>query len=275
MEQKALYSIRMHASANGRHVSGAERIVTSEHIDVVVRELVARAQGRPVSPDRITITIDDLAGLTIRMLPALDMVTMQAPDRDAGRSLASQVLQATGISSTAVEAAMHYIANGASSGGVLRGAMVMDSLTGERLEQDHERGVRASRFDWTDEALRKVQQILGSAGLFHHRTCEALALATKVAHAPGMVAELCWSDDPDYTAGYVASLRTGYVRFPFLKQRGDERGGRAFFVDRKRLNMDALVIYLQSEPVLINETGSCRSALCVEEIVGHSVKGLR
>jgi 6-carboxyhexanoate--CoA ligase len=144
--------------------------------------------------------------------------------------------------------------------------MIMDSRSGERLEPDRERGVRASRFDWTEEAFRMVQQSLESRGLTHHRTREALALATKVAHAPGMVAELCWSDDPEYTAGYVASLGTGYVRFPFLKQHGDSSGGRAFFVDRDRLNMDRLVNFLQNEPVLISEIGSCRNASSMAEI---------
>jgi 6-carboxyhexanoate--CoA ligase len=80
-----------------------------------------------------------------------------------------------------------------------------------------------------------------------------------------MVAELCWSDDPDYTAGYVASLTTGYVRFPFLKERGDEKGGRAFFVDNVRVNIDSLMNYLQTTVVLIVDTGVCRPEIDVDE----------
>ncbi|HEY6009932.1 MAG TPA: 6-carboxyhexanoate--CoA ligase, partial [Nitrospirota bacterium] len=196
MDQKPLYSIRMHASRSGRHISGAERIAPAEQIDAVVRDLVNRARGRHASPEQIAITIDALEGMSLRQLISLDVMTVQAPDKDISRVIAAEVLQDAGVASTAVEAAMHYISNGASSsGGVMRGAMVIDSSTGERLEPDRERGVRVSRFDWTDEALQRVQQVLGSAGLTHHRTREALALATKVAHAPGMIAELCWSDD--------------------------------------------------------------------------------
>ena len=33
---------------------------------------------------------------------------------------------------------------------------------------------------------------------------EALVLASKVQSAEGIVGELCWSDDPDDTIGYVA-----------------------------------------------------------------------
>jgi 6-carboxyhexanoate--CoA ligase len=130
--------------------------------------------------------------------------------------------------------------------------MIMDAVSGDRLEPDHERGVRASRFDWTDSALGSISRNLEERGLTHFRTREALALATKVAHAPAMVAELCWSDEPEYTAGYVASLGTGYVRFPYLKERGDPCGGRAFFVDRNKLDLSALMHYLQTVPVLIN-----------------------
>ena len=44
------------------------------------------------------------------------------------------------------------------------------------------------------------------------------------------MAELCWSDDPAYTTGYVAIPRVGYVRLPHLKAAGDAHGGRALFV---------------------------------------------
>jgi 6-carboxyhexanoate--CoA ligase len=75
------------------------------------------------------------------------------------------------------------------------------------------------------------------------------------------VAELCWSDDPDYTAGYVASAGMGYVRFPLLKQLGDTKGGRAFFVDKDALDMDAFLRYLEKEATLITDTGECRAAM--------------
>ena len=141
----------------------------------------------------------------------------------------------------------------------MRGAMIMDAVTGERLEPDRERGIRASHFDWSDEASRAADGALARLGLTHFRTKEALALATKVAHGPGVVAELCWSDDPDYTAGYVASLAFGYIRFPVLKQRGALTGGRALFFDRGRGSVEALQIYLEQVPVVISSCGSCTS----------------
>jgi len=84
---------------------------------------------------------------------------------------------------------------------------------------------------------------------------EALALAGKVLLSPGIVAELCWSDDPDYTAGYVASPARGYVRFPHLKKMGDRLGGRAFFYQRSTFNLATLSDFLERTPILFTAIG--------------------
>jgi 6-carboxyhexanoate--CoA ligase len=266
MDQDNLYSIRMRASAGNQHISGAERIVSSGKVDDIVKSLVARAREKKSPPDKIVLTIERLGGIPIRTLSALDLVTVNTPDMTAGRSVASRILRSLGVSEKSVTAAFNYLGSGATTyGGNMRGAMIIDSQQGERLEPDQERGVRASRFDWTDEALDTIIRKLAAIGLTHFRTQEALALATKVAHAPGMIAELCWSDEPDYTAGYVASRSIGYVRFPILKLRGDPRGGRVFFVDRNTLDRVAFIHYLQLEPVLITNCGKCSNPVEPEQ----------
>lgn len=266
MNTEERYSIRMRASSGIQHISGAERIVVSEKTEDTVRSLIARARDREPCPEKIVITIESLKTIPMRTRTALDLVTLNAADASAGRLAACRILRSLKISEQAARGAIDHLARGAGpSGGNLRGAMIIDSLTGERLEPDQERGIRASRFDWTDEALEAIIVKLSAIGLTHFRTREALALAAKVAHAPGMLAELCWSDDPDYTAGYVASRSSGYVRFPMLKLPGDPKGGRAFFVDRKMLDMPKLVHYLQVEPMLINESGICWHAMELKE----------
>jgi 6-carboxyhexanoate--CoA ligase len=261
-DQNILYSIRMRASFQGRHVSGAERIITHDRIDATQRDLVARARDREIEPDRIIVSVDYIDTPSLKYLTSLDVTTLEAPDYQSGREYAARVLSLAGVSEKAVASAMEQISTGAApSGANMRGAMIMDAVTGERLEPDQERGIRASRFDWTDEALRRAREQLSAVGLTHYRTAEALALATKVAHAPGIVAELCWSDEPDYTAGYVASLGTGYVRFPFMKKRDDTNGGRAFFVDHDHIDLAALIGHLEAEAVLINAVGSISPAI--------------
>ncbi len=261
-----LYSIRMSASNGGKHISGAERIVAADKIDVVLRDLTARAMFRAAEPDQIRLAVESLKGHPLRMLTALNVVTVDVPDAQTGRSVAIRVLQKMGVADNAANSAVNYLSKGsATSGGNMRGAVIMDARSGKRLEPDQERGVRASRFDWSEEALERINRCLEAIGLTHFRTREALALATKVAHAPDMVAELCWSDEPDYTAGYVASRSFGYVRFPFLKQMGDPKGGRVFFVSRDRLSLKTLIKFLQFDPVLIVGTGKCRNAMSPEE----------
>jgi 6-carboxyhexanoate--CoA ligase len=212
------------------------------------------------------VKVESLGEQLPRGLTSLDVITVDVPDAKEGLSGAIRVLERAGISRHAATLAFDVLNKGAApSGGNMRGAMIMDARTGERLEPGQERGVRASRFDWSEEALKDIERDLKAVDLTHFRTREALALATKVAYAPGVVAELCWSDEPDYTAGYVASLQTGYVRFPRLKDIGNPKGGRVFFVNRDALNVTKLIDYLQFCPVLITAIGECRAAITPDD----------
>jgi 6-carboxyhexanoate--CoA ligase len=259
MSEPHLYSVRMRASDKGRHLSGAERLVPPPQLAVTADELVQRAIGKGIRAEQIVITIDAVSSEQVQYIRALDVVSVRCEDVARCRSLARSALQRIGISPVAVQAAMDALDDGPSrSGGNMRGAMIMDARTGERLEEDQERGIRASRFDWSEITAGEVRERLAGIGLTHKRTQEALALATKVAQAPGIVAELCWSDDPDYVAGYVAGPRTGYVRLPALKQQGISRGGRAFFVDRSSWTQELFQSYLQRTPVLISSIGTIR-----------------
>ena len=85
---------------------------------------------------------------------------------------------------------------------------------------------------------------------------EALVLAGKVLHAPGIVAELCWSDDPAYVVGYVAAPQFGYRRITRLKAPGDGRGGRALFVRTTEWDQDDFVAYLEQQAVLFDALGT-------------------
>ncbi len=264
-----LYSIRMRASLEGKHCCGAERIVERDAIEQVVQELTTRALQRGCAPDHVTVHVDSLANLEIRTCKSLDVTAVDCSDVTGSRTTAVEILKWCGVSDSAAAYAVECLREGPSpTGSVMRGAVLMDARTGDRYEENRERGVRASRFDWSGEALKEIRRILERAGLAHFRTREALALATKIANAPGGVAELCWSDDSDYTAGYVASQKTGYVRFPALKDRGDPKGGRIIFL-KGRADLGACIEYLQSKPLLITQVGSCRGPLSDAEYLAE------
>lgn len=129
MNEKNFYSIRMRASAGGRHVSGAERIVPHKKIGSVMQELVSRAHGRTLVPDQVVVTLEPLNGALIHKLIALDIAVLNIPDMISGRFVASRALQATGVSAQAAEMALSCLSEGAApSGGNMRGAVIMDAL---------------------------------------------------------------------------------------------------------------------------------------------------
>lgn len=130
----------------------------------------------------------------------------------------------------------------------MRGAAVVDAETGERLDGLGMRGVRCSCMDCEDTCAYEAQMGAKSLGGEHPR--EALILASKVAAAPGTVAELCWSDDPFYVTGYVGSPKFGYGRITVMKEKGDPIGGRVFFV-KHGTDMDRYVGYMQHQTVLV------------------------
>ena len=260
MNDTHYYSVRMHASVGTDHLSGAERLVTKGGVESAVTQVLSRAFDKRTAPERVSITIEDLSALIPRTVSALDLTPVREGNVDQGRLFAVDVLRQAGVSAAATRSAVAAISQGASTGrSSMRGAMIVDAQTGDRLEPDRDRGVRASRFDWSRDAEGSLQRILESVGLVHFRTREALALATKIAHGPGVIAELCWSDDPDYCAGYVASLGTGYVRIPVLKEAGDGKGGRAIFIDPGMVILEELIEYLEKTPVLVTRPGAVRA----------------
>jgi 6-carboxyhexanoate--CoA ligase len=143
----------------------------------------------------------------------------------------------------------------------MRGAALIEMESGRRLEPDQKRGVRATGMGMASPALSSLKRRLSRAGLNTPTVREALVLASKVAHAPGVVAELCISDDPGYTTGYIASRRFGYLRIPNMKKRGSREGGRAIFL-RDDERVEKTLRYLEEVPVLVT---------AVSRVTGRSV----
>lgn len=253
-----LYSVRMRASSNNCHISGAERIVPVEALAETTSALIARALSAPLGPPQaIHCSSEQIDPASMQLAKLPDVHSYQVESAHEGRMAAMQLLQDAGITKDRASQALGLLAGGAGPGGiVMRGAVILDALTGERLEKDAARGVRVSRMDLLPAHRPFVEALLAEAGLGHHRVLEALVLSGKVLQAPGIVAELCWSDAPDYLAGYVASSALGYQRISQLKEPGDVRGGRVFFADRTKVALPDLVDYLERQPVLFNAAGT-------------------
>jgi 6-carboxyhexanoate--CoA ligase len=246
-----VYSVRMRAAQGGRHeeggrhISGAERVVPYERIEATAAGMLQRAFSHTRgSADFISITVEKVERCTLQRVPLLSISAAEALTVEEGHAAAIQALVAAGVT---IAGATRGISTLLSLTDSMRGAILLCAVTGERLDAASMRGIRVSRMDIEDEEGFIKQLIAQKIHNTHVR--EALVLASKVAAGPGMAAELCWSDDPEYTTGYVASQQ-GYVRIPHCKPLGNSVGGRVFFI-KPRADISLLENYLQHQPVLV------------------------
>ena len=267
MSDMEYYSLKMRASQqvgegeqkHEQHISGAERIVGRDSVEAVCTAMVRRAMTHSKGdPDFINVKIEKVSENDIRILKALPVTRIDVDTWQEGLEKAFGLINKT-VSDGLLRDARNDVEAECCKDSIkdfaqklpdllqatfpMRGAMLYDIATGERLEPDHERGVRATYMD----ALHS-SEVDGCKNHFN----EAIVLATKVANAPGMVAEFCVSDDPNYVTGYVASKELGYVRIMKMKEMGDENGGRIFLFDSRKASAEECIEYLQKKKVLVD-----------------------
>ena len=237
-----LYSVRMRAAQGGphekggHHISGAERIVKLEEVGAMAQSLADRALHHSKgTADFINITVDLIPPEKIRYIDCLKVEEHKTSSISESHQLATELLQGTHITKVAIQNAMTLLKELDSS---MRGAMLVDATTGKRIDVGN-RGVRVSHMGSFDSE---------SLGENEHMR-EALVLASKVQSVEGIVGELCWSDDPDYTVGYVACNGI-YHRISKMKELGSHIGGRVFFV-RSEIDRESVIEYLEKAPVLV------------------------
>ena len=237
-----LYSVRMRAAQGGphenggHHISGAERIVKLEDVGTIAQSLAERALHHSKgTADFINITVDLIPSNEIKYIDCLQVEEHRVNTIVEAHQLAIKLLQGPHITEVAIQNAINFLKGLDSS---MRGALLVDATTGKRIDEGN-RGVRVSHMDSFDS------ETLGDND--HMR--EALVLASKVQSADGIVGELCWSDDPDYTVGYVACNGV-YHRIPNMKELGSDIGGRVFFV-QSDMDSESVIEYLEKAPVLV------------------------
>ncbi len=233
------------------HISGAEGLYDREEIAGIVREYALRALNHPRGePDTIVVTVERVRQEPTPA-PLLSIETIPCASPAEGREILLRELASLGVSGRAFSCGWKMLHSGKS----MRGAALVTAETGRRREPDRERGVRVSRLGIERTAERRLMRRLARLGINTATVREALVLASKVASHPDILAELCISDDPDYTTGYLASRRTGYRRIKNIKHPGEMHGGRVFFI-REGAAVEGLIAYLEKKPVIIGSAGS-------------------
>ena len=233
-----LYSIKMRAAKGDLHVSGAERILEQADISGAVSALTERALHHGLGrADFINIKMEEVRPEQLEYLDALPVSKRPAKTVEETYSIMRSMLCELGLAAKADELIELLRHNHP-----MRGAVLYDIATSKRLEPDQERGIRVTYMDAAGAAT-------ASSCKNHFR--EAIVLATKVVHAPGIVAELCLSDDPDYLVGYLASLKHGYVRLMPMKEMGNPHGGRVFVFDSTKAKAEDAIHYLEKQRVIV------------------------
>lgn len=257
-----LYSIKMRSARNTKHISGAERIILEKDMGLSVQQLVTRALGHSKGKsDFINIKIKNIVKQDIEYINPLDIRTVITNDYFEGRECALKVLQKSGLSAET----SHLVLNMLKDCHTMRGAILFEINSRERLEADKKRGVRVTNIDWSFNVKQELDKALARANLNNNHVKEAVALASKVCSAPGIIAELCWSDDPDYTAGYVASKDLGYMRITKLKPFGSNNGGRVFCFDSSKASIEKCIEYLQEKITLVNRVPVINNNICYSQ----------
>jgi 6-carboxyhexanoate--CoA ligase len=227
----------------GKHISGGELLSSYSDLRMSVNTLLEKALNHSRGkPDFFQIQCE-IVNQPIKLVNPLKVETNEVTTVEAGQELARNLLEKSGVPKDIIEEAYKQIPEN-----VVRGAILIDIHTGERIDRRLDKGVRVSRMDWKTRNFEKWAKT--KAVNTNPRLKEALVLATKVCAHKATIAELCWSDDPDYITGYVASKNIGYQRITQLKHYGDERGCRIFFVDTLS-DIHTYISYLEEQPILV------------------------
>ncbi len=264
--QMNLFSLKMRASKKvgniDHHISGAEKIVHLENAASDAKILIERALKHDKGqPDFINLKVEAVRPEEIIYIEALPVSTIKTQTPQEGQQAIFSLLEKIGIKNSDKILALFKKTY------AMRGAMLLDVDTLERLEPNQNRGIRATYMDSEDDCSQNCKN--------HFK--EALVLASKVVSAPHIIGEICMSDDPDYVTGYVAAPQIGYVRITTLKPLHCPDGGRIFLYRGPHKDKEHCIDYLEKQKVLVRHVPglpqtSCKNPLAEIETALQKLK---
>lgn len=232
MKVIAMYSIKMRASHEDIHISGAETMCEFEDLENYLKKYFNKAFNHENG------NIDFL-NLKIEKVKAPIQTLVALPVVENLNDTLTQLAKQTDVSEYALNKGLEYIKNDIT----YTGAIILSAQTGQRLDSTEQRGIRVTHL-----AFKTCKR----NGEISERVKDARALATCINTFEGVKAELCVSDDLHYTTGYYASPKLGYRRIFNIKEKGTRHGGRIIFVD-EGINLNAYVSFLETVPKVIME----------------------
>ncbi|MCU5746304.1 6-carboxyhexanoate--CoA ligase [Staphylococcus sp. SQ8-PEA] len=226
-----MYSVKMRSSQQGEHLSGAETICEAHQIDQTISKFFHKGfTHQNGDSDALNIKVQKITQ-PLRHLNALSILEEESADLSA-------LSQSHGITDQALQRGLEYIHDKTR----YTGALILSKETGERLDRTGVRGIRATHFCFKSLQERR---------LLNDRVQDALAIATIITSYPGVIGELCVSDDLHYTTGYFASKDTGYHRLYHVKEDHSRAGGRIIFVNDD-IAINDFIEFLEIIPKQVN-----------------------
>jgi 6-carboxyhexanoate--CoA ligase len=286
LPEEDFFSIRMRAFSGEKHLSGGEDLV--ERSALRDRLLALTEQGLTSSRNQegvlpsLNIRVEPVKNSSVLRKTLLPVHCLESSSHQETLSFLSGVLEAIGsresIDTSSLGRWLNDVLNGTESG--LSGASLFFP-DGERWIPEN-RGVRVTQFGMVP-AIRQtlLEEAKNHPAGSGRRFVDALQIASKVAGLPDFLLELCASDNPEYTTGYIALRNFGYLRLPLLKRAGNSSGGRVILLSRKLDERERAhaVSYLSRTPVLFTgrsrlfpaSTGECLLGKIVQK--GDEVDG--
>ncbi|WP_053831443.1 6-carboxyhexanoate--CoA ligase [Paraclostridium bifermentans] len=259
-----LYSVKMRSSKMKgnltEHISGAESISNEENLEEVISLLIKRAFNHPKGKsDFINIKLEEISKEEITYIEPLPVTTVNVENYLEGFNILTNILENMGIDkikSDNIVRTIRSISN-------MRGAILLDINTFQRLETDKQRGIRATYMDFEGNDMETLNKSIEKNAHF----LEALVLASKVVSCEQIIGEVCYSDDPNYTAGYVASKKYGYVRITHLKDIGDTSGGRIFLYDSSLSNKSKCIEYIENKKIIVKNDIKLNESISYKDFI--------
>ncbi len=258
MTEEFYFSIRMRIHQEGTHLSGAEDLVPARDLDHVLSSfsdrLLPHLLNDAIPPPQQIVTIDPVPGKEIRRKPLLPVQFMESLSCDESEIGLREILDCL-LPEGKTERIMEIFKQEIMGNLPRHGALIVTSL-GEPILAEGDSGIRTTHVGCEPSLRRALEEMLDNyLEKPNHRFIDALVLASKVLASESVVAEICASDDPSYTTGYVASRPFGYVRIPHMKKAGYGRGGRLYVVF-PTLHLRTLINELRHTPVLFDRQSS-------------------
>ncbi len=250
----------MRIHQEGTHLSGAEELVPAQELEHVLasfsKRLLPHAFNNPTHPPQQIVTIDPVSKGDIQRKSLLPVQFLESSSCEESAKGLQELLECL-LPEGQAESILEIFRKEIMETPPRHGALLVTSRGRPFLEAGTT-GIRTTHLG-CDPSLRKAleENLDHFLAKPNHRFIDALVLASKVLASESVLLEICVSDDPSYTTGYMASRLFGYVRIPHMKKPGIPKGGRLYVVS-PTVHLPTLLRELRETPVLFDGQSSER-----------------